>query len=181
MRPVRSRIIFELILGGVMVTSLVLILRQWRRIAEFQRRQDADAQSLRLLKQALAQKGLQNVPSEVIEAPAGNDVEGIARREATIERLDHELAEANVAISNLQSQLAAANDQSAKAQASAQESLQKQQSDSQTQLDDLQKRLDAAVAQSAIARQRVAALEADNTKLTAETAAVATQTTDLSH
>ncbi len=181
MRPLRLRIIFGLILGAVLITSLVVILRQARRIAEYQRRQEADAQSLRLLRQALTQKGLQNVPTDIIEqAPAENDHAGIATREATIERLDHELAEAQATITNLQSQLASANDQSAQAQASAQEALQKQKADSQAQFDDLQKKIDAALAQSDIARQRVAALEADNAKLTAQTTAIGTQAGDLS-
>jgi len=181
MQPWRLRIIFEVILGIVLATSLVWILHLSRRLAEYQRRQEADAQSLRLLREALRQTGLHNVTPEVIEpAPTGNDQAGIARREATIERLDHDLAEANATIANLQSQLSAANEQSAQAQASAQEALQKQRADLQAQLDDLQKKLDAALAQSEIARNRVAALEADNAKLTVENASAGTQAADVS-
>lgn len=181
MRPLRMRIAFEVILGVVLVTSLVVILRLARRIAEYQHRQDADAQSLRLLREALAQKGLHVLPPQVTEeSPTEGELSAIAKREATIERLDRELAEAQANITNLQSQLTAANDQNTQAQASAQAALQKQQEDSKAQLDDLQKKLDAALQQSDIARQRAAALEADNTRLTNASSAAGTQTADVS-
>lgn len=182
MRPLSLRIIFEVIFGAIVITSLVVILRQSRQVAEYQRRQEADAQSLRLLLQALSQKGVQITPPETVEgAPAETDHAGIAKREATIARLDHELAEAHSTIADLQTQLSAANDQIAQAQTNAQASLQKQQADTQAQLEDLQKKLDAALAQAGIARQRVAALEADNAKLNTETATATTQGNDVSH
>ena len=94
MRPLGLRITFELVLGAVLVASLVIILRQSRRIAEYQRHQEADAQALRLLREALRQKDLQKAPPAVAEeAPAGNDHAALAKREAVIERLDRELAE----------------------------------------------------------------------------------------
>jgi hypothetical protein len=174
------RIIYELFLGTVLVASLVIILRQSRRIAEYQRGQDADSQSLRLLREALRQKDLEMArPPVAEEAPAGNDRAAIAKREATIARLDRELAESRATVVNLQAQLSTSNDQNAKAQASADERLQKQQADAQAQLDDLQKKLDAALAQSDIAHQRVEALKADNAKLKADAAAVSTSTTDV--
>ena len=103
----------------MLVASLVIILRQSRRIAEYQRQQAADAQSLRLLQEALRQKG-QPRPCRrcTEETSAANDHAGIAKREAIIERLDHELAESRATIADLQKQLSAANDQNAKAQAS---------------------------------------------------------------
>jgi len=181
MRPLSLRIIFELILGVVLITSLLVIFHLARRLSEYQHRQEADAQSLRLLREALSQKGLPNAPLGVMgETPAVNNEADIAKREETIARLDHDLAEAQATISTLQSQLSAANDQSTQAQASAQEALQKQKADSQAQLDDLQKKLDAALAASDIAHNRVAALEADNAKLTSENTAAGTQTADLS-
>lgn len=181
MLPLRVRIFFELILGVVVITSLVLILRQSRRLAELQHREEADAQSLRLLREALLQKGLQAAPTTTTEAVQETDHAGIAKREETIERLDRELAEAHATIAGLQTDLATANDQAAKAQASAQESLQRQQADSQAQLDDLQKKLDAALTQSDIARQRAAALEADNTKLKTDNESIASKGGDAAH
>ncbi|MGD1103574.1 MAG: hypothetical protein ABSA59_16105 [Terriglobia bacterium] len=182
MRPLGLRITFELILGAVLVASLVIILRQSQRIAEYQRHQEADAQSLRLLRAACDQKDLHKAPPAVAEeAPAVDDRAGIARREAVIERLDRELAETRATITDLQTQLSTSNDQNTQAVASATERLQKQQADAQAQLEDLQKKLDAALAQADIARQRVAALEADNAKLKTDTAAVTTRTTDVDH
>lgn len=169
MRPLSLRITFELVLGAVLVASLLMILHQFRRLGELQRRHDADAQSLRLLQEALRIKDLQKIPPPVTEElPGGNERSGIAKREATIERLDKELAESRATVSDLQAQLAAANDQLAKSQASAAENLQKQQASSQAERDDLQKKLDAALEQSDITRQRMAALESDNAKLKAD-------------
>ena len=89
MRPLGTRIIFEVVLGLVLITSLRMTLRQSRRIAEYQRYQEADAQSLRLLQEALRQKDLQmSLPLESEEIPGSNDHAGITRREAAITRLD---------------------------------------------------------------------------------------------
>jgi len=181
MRPLGLRITFELVLGAVLVASLVIILRQSQRIAQYQRLQEPDAQTLRLLQEALRQKDLQKAPPAAEEAPPGVDHAGIAKREAVIERLDRELAETHSTIAGLQTQLATSNDQNAKAVASAEERLQKQQADAQAQLEDLQKKLDAAIAESDISRRRVAALEADNTKLKTDTATVTTRATDVAH
>ena len=182
MRSLSTRIVFELILGVVLVTSLVLIMRQSRRIAQYQRQQAADAQSLRMLQDALRQKGLPTTLPELGEGNlAANDHAGIAKRETVIARLDHDLAESRANVTDLQTQLSAANDQIAKAQASADERLQKQQADTQAQLDDLQKKLDAAQAASDIARQRAAVLEADNTQLKTDTTAVNARAADVAH
>lgn len=181
MRLLFLRITLELVLGAVLVASLVIILRQSQRLAEYQRLQEADAQSLRLFQEALRQRDLQKTPpAEAEEAPAGNDHAAIARREVVIERLDRELAETHATIANLQTQLATTNDQNVKALASAQGDWQNQQAASQAQLADLQKKLDAALDESAIARQRTAALEADNSKLMAGSAATP-HAADLAH
>ena len=173
MRSLSRRNGLELILGVVVVIFLVVMVRQSRRIKQFQRQQVSDAQSLRTLQDALRQKGLPTtVPEAGGENPAANDHAGIARREAGIELLDHELAESHASIADLQTKLSDANDQIAKNQASADERLQKQQADTQAQLDDLQKKLDAALAASDIARQRAAVLEADNAQLKTDSTTV---------
>jgi chromosome segregation ATPase len=133
-----------------------------------------------LLQEALRQKETQKVPSAVPEeTPAGNDRAGIAKREEVIERLDRELAESRSTITNLQSQLSASNDQNAKAVASAEERLQKQQADSQAQLDDLQKKLDAAQAELDIIHQRLAVVEADNAEMRTDSNVSATRAADV--
>ncbi len=182
MRPLSLRITFELILGAVLAASLGIILRQSRRIAEYQRHHEADEQSLRLLREAFRQKNLQEVPpAEGEEAPSGGDHAGMVKKEAVIERLDRELAQTRATVTSLQAQLSTSNDQNAKALASAEERLQKQQADSQAQFEDLQKKFDAAVSESDIARQRLAALQADNAKLKTDTAAITTRATDVAH
>ena len=180
MRSLSKRSGLELILGVVVVIFLVVMVRQSRRIKQFQRQQVSDAQSLRTLQDALRQKGLPiTSPEAGGENPAASDHAGIARREAVIERLDHELAESHASITDLQTKLSDANDQIAKNQASADERLQKQQADTQAQLDDLQKKLDAAQAASDIARQRAAVLEADNAQLKTDSTAVSARAADV--
>jgi len=182
MRPLNARIPLELILGVVLVASLVIILRLSRRIAELQRHQAADAQSLRLLQEALRQKDLQKIPAAAPEeTQEGNDHSGIVKREAVIARLDHDLAEARATIADLQAQLSTSTDQHGKTLANAEERLQKQQADTQTQLEGLQKKLDAALSAADIARQRAAVLEADNAQLKSDTSAVSTRATDVAH
>ena len=165
MQPLKERIAFEVLLGLTLAVCLALLLRQSRRIAEYQRLQAADAQSLRLLRQALAQRGSQMAPPATEEVPGGDNRAGIAKREAVIVRLDRELAEDRANITDLQTQLSAAKDQNTKAAADAADRLQKLQADSQTQLDDLQQKLKAAQTESDIAHQRLAVLEADNAQM----------------
>jgi len=181
MQPLSRRITFEIILGTVLAGSLAMVLHQAARIAELQRQKAADAQSLALLREALRQKDLQKSPAPETEPIGGNDHSGIAKREAVITRLDRELAESHATIANLQSQLAGANDQNAKALSEAQANLQKQQADLQEQIADLQKKLDAAISQSDIARQRAAALEAENARLQAASTNSSTRAADVAH
>ncbi len=180
MRPLGMRITYELVLGAVLTASLVMILHQARRIAEYQRQQEADAQALRVLRETLRQRDLEKAPPPVAEeAPAGNDRAAIAKREAVIARLDRELAETHATVGDLQTQLSAAHDQNAKDLAGVEDRLQKQQADAQAQVEDMQKKLDAALAESDIAHQRLEALEADNAKLKADAAAVTTRAADV--
>ncbi len=180
MRPLGMRITFELIMGVVLASSVVIILRQWRRLGELQCHQEADTQELRLLKETLRQKDLQRaLPVETEELQEGGDHAGMAKKEVVIARLDRELAQTRATVANLQAQLSSANDQNAKALASSQDRWQKQQAEAQSQLEDLRKKLDAALAESDIARQRATAVEADYSKLKTDTAGVTTRAADL--
>jgi chromosome segregation ATPase len=182
MRPLTTRIAFELVLGAVVVASLLIILRKSRRLAEFEIEQAANNQSLRLLLEALRQKGYNAGPWEVTEQTStANDHGGITKREAVIARLDHELAEDRSTIADLQKQLSSSNDQNSKAQATADEQLRKLQADSQAHIQDLQTKLDTALAQLDIVHQRVASLEADNNQLRAETSGVTSRAAEVSH
>lgn len=180
MRPLNKRSACELILAVVLAASLVVIVHQLRQISGFRRQQAADAQSLRQLQERLRLMGqpmtLPLVPEENL---AASDRAEISKREATIERLDRDLAQSRTTITDLQEKLSTANDQNAKAQASADVRLQQQQADSQAQLEELQKKLDAAQSASEIARQRATVLEADNAQLKSDTSAVSTRAADV--
>ena len=174
MRPWGKRITIELILGAACLASLVVLVRQSRRLAEYQRRLAMEERALKNSFDRLRQKELEATPPPApIEEPDEATRAGLSRKEATIKRLDRELAQARGIITDLQSQLAAARDQNSKAQASANDRLQKEQTDARARMDDLQKKLDDALAQTDITRQRVTALEQDNAKLKTDGAAVA--------
>jgi len=182
MRPLRVRITFEVALGVVLIASLVTILHQSLRLAENQRRHEADVQTLRMLRNVLSEKSQEKAPEaapgEISPAQFGA---AIAKREATIAQLDRELAQDRSTITDLQNQLSSANDQNTKAQASAQANFQKQQADAQAQLADLQKKLDAAISESEIARQRAAALESDNARLLNSSTSASSRAADVAH
>jgi DNA repair exonuclease SbcCD ATPase subunit len=181
MRPLSTRITFELILGAVLVTSLVIILRLSGRLAESTRQHSSDAETIRSLQDALRRKGLAIPVPENGENPASGDHSGVVKREAVIARLDHDLAESNSNLADLQAKLSAANDQIAQLQSSGDARLQKQQADSQAQLDDLQKKLDAAQSAADIAHQRSAVLEADNSQLKSDSSSANARADDVVH
>ncbi len=181
MRPLYMRTTMELVLGALVVACLLIILYQSRRVAEYQRHQAADAKTLQALQQALRLKGLEVLPPPAPEQLPLEEDRGSAKKEEVIKRLDRELAENHATIEDLQTQLSTANDQNAKALATAQEQLQKQQADAQAQVEDLKKQLDAALSQADIARQRLAALEADDAKLKTDTAASTAHAADVAH
>lgn len=181
MRPL-SRIAFEVVLGAVLAASLATILRQRRRIIDDQQHIASDAQSLRMLTDALRLKELEKTPAPVTEEMPPESIQAaLAKRETTIKRLDRELAQDRATIAGLQAQLSSASDQNAKALASAQTSLQQQQAETHAQLADLQKKLDAAISESDIARRRAAAVEADYNKLQTETSSGSTRAAEVAH
>jgi chromosome segregation ATPase len=155
------------ILGVALLVSVGIILRQSRRLAALERQQAADLQSLREVREALRQPELQKTPAEAEASPTplGVNQAALAKRDATIERLNRELSEAQANIQELQAQLSNSSDEHEKALASANERHQKEQEDWQSQLDALKQELDSAQAESQASRQRLAALEADNAKL----------------
>lgn len=156
-----------LALGVVLAASVAVIVGQSRRLASSERQRAADLESLRQLTESLRQHKLQQNPVEAggPTTPVNGDRAALARREATIERLDRELSEARANIAELQAQLSNSSDERGKALASANENHQKEQADWQSQLDNLKQEIDSARADLQDSRQRIAALEADNDKL----------------
>ena len=181
MRPLSTRITFELILGAVLVTSLVIILRLSGRLAESTCQRTSDEETLRVLQETLRRKGLAVPQLETDETLAASDRSNITKREAVIARLDHDLAESTANNADLQAKLTAANAQVAQLQSSGDERLQKQQADSQSQLDELQKKLDAAQSSAEIARQRSSVLEADNSQLKSDSSSANARADDVVH
>jgi chromosome segregation ATPase len=176
----RLLITLLLTLGVALVASVGMMLRQSRRLADLQRQQAADLQSLREAQEALRQRELQKAPAEP-ESPAPLDAyrATLAKRNLTIQGLDRELDAAQAKIKELQAQLSDASDEREKALASANELHQKEREDWQSQLDTLKQDLESTQAESQASRQRLAALEADNAKLKADISAAAARAAEL--
>jgi chromosome segregation ATPase len=166
MRALRLRTPLELTLGVALLVALGLIVHQYRQLASLRGQRDANLQSIRLLQEALRQRSQQQapVPAEA-PTPASGDRSALARREATIQQLNHELSEAHRNAAQLQAQLTNSREEREKALASAEEGYRKQQADLQVQVDALQQKLDSAEAELQASRQRASALEAENNKL----------------
>jgi chromosome segregation ATPase len=170
-----------LILGVALVASLGVIVHQSRRLAALERQQAADLQSLRKLQATLRQPEPPKTAAEAESpAPPGAHQATLAKSDATIERLNRELGEAQANIKDLQAQLSSSNDEREKALANANELHQKEQEDWQSQLDALKQELDSAQAESQASRQRLAALEADNAKLKSDSSAASARLAEFS-
>jgi len=169
-----------LALSVALVIALGLLVRQSRRLAILEQQQETDLHSLRRLFDAVRQRDFAKPPAEVESpVPAGNCQAALAGRTAAIERLDHELSEAQASIMSLQSQLSNSTEEREKAVASANEMLQKEKADWQAQLGSLKQDLESAQADAQASRQRLAALEADNAKLNNTNNAASSRAVDL--
>jgi chromosome segregation ATPase len=162
----RLEVALVLILGVAFAVSVAMMVRESRQLADGRRQRTADLQALRELQEALRHRELPKAPV-VVESrtPAGENRAGLAERDATIERLNHELSEAQANITQLQGQLATSTDERARALAATTERFQNEQEDWQNRLDTLQQQLDSAEAELQASRQRLANLEAANAKL----------------
>ena len=180
MRALRLRTPLELTLGVALLVALGLIVHQYRQLASLRGQRDANLQSIRLLQEALRQRSQQQapVPAEA-PTPASGDRGALARREGTIQQLNHELSEAHRNAAQLQAQLTNSREEQEKALASAEERRQKEQADSQSQLDALKQDLESAQAELQASRQRVASLGADNAKLRSDNSAASTRTAEI--
>jgi chromosome segregation ATPase len=169
-----------LALSVALVASLGLLIRQSRRLAMLEQQQETDQHSLNQLLAAIRQRELQKAPAEVESAvPSGNCQATLAGRNATIERLNHELSETQASLMGLQAQLSNSNEEREKALASANQLLQKEKEDWQVQLEALKQDLESAQADAQASRQRLAAVESDNAKLTNTNNAASARAVDL--
>ena len=111
-----GRLEFALVLtlGVALVASVGMVLRQSWRLAALRRQQAADLQSLRELREALRQRELQKTPAEAESpTPPGGYQAMLAKRDATMERLNRELGQAQANIKELQAQLSNSSDERA--------------------------------------------------------------------
>jgi chromosome segregation ATPase len=175
----RLQFALVLTLGVALIASVGVILRLSRRLTTLQRQRAADLQSLRGLQEALRQRDLQKAPAEAESPTPPADYQALlAQHKATIEQLNRELSEAQANIMGLQAQLSNSSEEQEKALASAEERRQKEQADSQSQLDALKQDLESAQAELQASRQRVASLGADNAKLRSDNSAASARTAE---
>ena len=170
-----------LTLSVALLASLGLLLRQSRRLAILEQQQEADLRSL----QPIARGGLASAISSklLLKSKARFHPEivkplspiGMPRSSGS----NRELSEAQASIMSLQSQLSNSNEEREKALASANELLQKEKEDWQTQLASLKQDLESAQADAQASRQRLAAIEADNAKLNNTNNAASARAVDL--
>ena len=182
MRREHLQFALVLTLAVALVASLGVIFRQSWRLAILERQQATDLQSLHQLLASLRQRELQKAPAEVESpTPPGDYQAALAQRNATIERLNRELSQAQANLMGLQAQLSNSNEEREKALASANELQQKEKEDWQNQLWALKQDLESAQAEAQGSRQRFAALEADNAKLSSNNNAVSARAADFAH
>jgi len=177
----RGHLIFvvTLTLAVGLVVSLGVMVSQARRLATLQRQQAVDLESQHKLLRALRQRELQKAPPETGNpTPTRDNQAALAMRNATVEQLNRELGEAQANIMGLQAQLSSSNEEREKALAGANELLEKEKGDWQSQLESLKQELESAQADSQASRQRLAAVEADNAKLTSNNNAASARAVD---
>jgi chromosome segregation ATPase len=172
----RLQFALALTLGIALVASLAMILRLAWRLATLERQRAADLHSLRELQEAVGQRVLQRIPAEAENpAPAVDVHAALAQRDATIERLNRALSEAQANIVGLQAQLLNSREEGEKALASANERHEKEQADFESRLDAVKQDLESAQAALQASHERLAALEADNAKLKGDNSAASSR------
>jgi chromosome segregation ATPase len=148
------------------VVSVGVAFRQSRRLAVCRAERARDLASLRQLRETLPPRELAKTPAEAEgRAPVNEIRAALVQRDATIAQLNRELGEARAQAADLQAQILKSSQDREQLLAEANERLRKEQEEGKSQLDALKQEVDSAQAESEASRQRLAALEADNTKL----------------
>ncbi len=166
MRLVRLRIALVLSVCLALVAALGVIIRQHAQLAACRQQRAADLKSLLELREILRQHEIQKTPASSEDRNTLDDSRAeIAKRDATIARLDRDLKESHADTARLQAQLLKSNEECEKALGNADERYQQGQADWQHQLDALKQDFDAASAEVQASRQRIAGLEAANAEV----------------
>ena len=179
MRMGRLQLTLVLTLAVALIASGGIILRLSRQLRGLQRQHAADQQSLHDMQAALRQHEPEKAPAEPESTTPPGDLRAVlAQRDATIEQLNRELGEAQGNIAGLQAQLENSNEEHEKALASASELQQKEKEDWKKQLDTVKQDLDSTQTDLQVSRQRLAALEADNARLSNGASTVSARAAD---
>ena len=182
MRPLGMRITFELVLGVVLATSLIIILRLSRRLTEDQRHLDTDAQTLRLLEEALRQKDLQRgsvaAPEEV---PAGGIMPEWPRKKWSSSAWIVNWRKIAPPLPPFRPNFQPPTIKASRLRWAPRTACKSSRRMPRPNWMTCKKSLTRRLAESQIARQRAAALETDNAKLKTDAAAVTTRASDVGH
>jgi len=154
------------VLGATLAGSTVINVRQFRRLAAVEQERVGDLQALRALQAALRNRAAPPSPAERAgPAPSERESAALAQREAEIARLNRELSDAAEQIKDLQAQLASEKAEGQNLIVATTERHEKEQADWQSRLDSLKQELDSAQTDLQNSRDRLSAVEADNTRL----------------
>ncbi len=189
MRTARIRSALVPLLSVAVVAGGIVIVRQSVRLAADERQHAEDARALGQLRAAVRPEEASNAsppvsPSEAGPAaspsrPGAPDTSELAVRDAAIQQLNRELAEAHADIARLQTQPQNAVQERQEAVAAANEEFQKREREWRDQLDSFKQQLDSARAESEAARERAASLEADNARIKSDGGAGSTRAAEL--
>lgn len=177
------------LLSAAVVVGGIVMVRQSTRLAAYERQHAEDARVFGQLRAAVRPEQARNAalpasPSEVRPAASPSrlgapDTCELDVRDAAIQQLNHELAEAHADIAQLQTQLQNSVQEKQEALAAAGDYLQKREREWRDQLDSFKQQLDSARAESQAARERAASLEADSAKIRSEGGAGSTRAAEL--
>lgn len=157
------------VLGIALLAAVVVIVYQFEALTQVKQQRDANLKLLRETRVALRETerrlemALAKPPAPRIDLKAV-----IAQRNATIKQLNHELSQAHISLKELQGQLAAAKKESQEKLAGAKEDNQKLQAKWKSRLATMTQQMDATQTALQDAHQRVAGLEAANSRLRKE-------------
>jgi chromosome segregation ATPase len=178
----RLYIVVVVVLGVALLAAGGVIFHQSTRIAELQQQRDSTFESLHESREALHQSQLRLAAAmQENPAPPIGDKAAIAKRDATIQQLTTELNEAKASITQLQTGLSAAKDESQKALKASDQNLHQMKTELQAQLDELQKQLSSTQTDLQNSRQRIAALQKVNDQLSNANNAGSTRTAEREH
>lgn len=189
MRIPRTGLALILVFSTALAAAGFVIFRQAARLARVESRHNQDLVSLAKLQSALSEQQKRvNSPASVVPGPASQGecppssaaaTSASAADAAALDRVKRELDEAHAAAARLQGQLEASRQEQQNAVNAAADELQRTKQDWRSRLDALQQQLDSARAEAQAARERAAALDADNARIKTGTAADSSRMAEL--